>query len=310
MSLSVVIVTQNEEASLARTLESVRWPGGADGRADGGADSGPHGHMDSEIIVLDSGSTDNTVAIARGFGAKVFVEEWKGYAAQKNSALAKATGDWVLALDADEVVAPELADTIRDLVARPANNWDDLRSLAETMKITFDDRRWLRSILKQLKPGATVSAASFVAYRIPFKHHFLGRWLRWGGMYPDRKVRLFRRGHGRFRDRAVHESVEVTGGATASLQNAILHYGYPTLAGYLAAMDRYSTLAAGQMLREGRRPLPFFDTVLRPALTFLGRYLFRLGFLDGREGLLFHYHHARYVRWKYTKALARLASRS
>lgn len=250
MSLSVVIVTKNEEASLARALDSVRFA--------------------DEIIVLDSGSADRTLDIARSSGAKVFVEEWKGYAAQKNSAVAKATCEWVLSLDADEVLEPALA--------------------AEIQTISRD------------------GACPVSGYFIPFKHHFLGRWLRWGGMYPDRKLRLFRRGHGHFPARAVHESVQVTGATAAIARGAILHYGYPTLDVYLASMDRYSTLAAEQMLRDRRRPLPFLDTVLRPALTFLARYIFLLGFLDGREGLLFHYQHARYVRAKYLKALA--ASRS
>ena len=251
MSLSLVIVTKDEEANLARTLESVRFAGVAP----------------NEIIVLDSGSTDRTVEIARSFNARVFQEDWKGYAAQKNSAIDKASGDWILALDADEVVEPALATEIQSVV--PATS-------------------------------------KYAAFRIPFKHHFLGKQLRFGGMYPDRKPRLFRRGHARFGERAVHESVEVfdENAPIGELKHAILHYGYPTLAGYLAAMDRYSSLAAQQMLAEGRQPLPFFDTVLRPAASFIGRYIFLLGFLDGRPGLLFHYHHSRYVRAKYVKALA------
>jgi len=252
MSLSVVIVTKDEEANLARTLESVRF-----------ATVAPN-----EVVVLDSGSTDRTVAIAHSFHAKVFVEEWKGYAAQKNSAIDKASGDWILALDADEVVEPALAEEITSV---------------------------------------TISTASeTAAFRIPFKHHFLGKLLRFGGMSPDRKTRLFRRGHARFGERAVHESVAVfdADAHIGDLKHAILHYGYPTLTGYLATMERYSTLAAEQMHADGRRPIPFFDTVLRPALSFIGRYIFLLGFLDGRAGLLFHYHHSRYVRAKYTKALA------
>ena len=248
MSLSVVIVTKDEEANLARTLESVRFA--------------------DEIVVLDSGSADRTVAIARSFNARVFVEDWKGYAAQKNSAIDKAGGDWILALDADEVVEPALGKEIESVVG--------------------------------------LTDAKQAAFRIPFKHHFLGKQLRFGGMYPDRKMRLFRRGHARFGERAVHESVEVfdADAHVGEMKHAILHHGYPTLAGYLAAMDRYSSLAAQQMLAEGRDPVPFFDTVVRPVFTFIGRYIFLLGFFDGRAGLLFHYHHSRYVRAKYVKALA------
>ena len=284
MSLSVVIVTKNEEENLARTLESVRWA--------------------DEIIVVDSGSTDRTVEIARSFGAKVFVEEWKGYAAQKNSALDKATGDWILALDADEVAEPALARVVRRIVATPPD-LEEIRALSDTMSLSFADRRFLRSVVKQTEAAGepAKSAGGFVAFRIPFKHFFLGKWMRWGGFYPDRKIRLFRRGHGRFGERAVHESIQITGGATASLTPNILHYGYPTLSGYLSSMERYSSLAAEQMVAEGRRPIHFVDTVLRPIFTFFGRYFFRLGFLDGAKGLLFNFQHSRYVSWKYQKAL-------
>jgi glycosyltransferase involved in cell wall biosynthesis len=290
MSLSVVIVTHNEEENLPRTLASV-------GFAD-------------EIVVLDSGSTDRTVDIARSAGAKVFTEPWKGYAAQKNSAIDKATGEWVLALDADEVISPGLARSIRRLIGSPGGI-EDVRAMSETMQLSFMDRRFLRSLVRQSDTAwqPIDERAGFAAFRIPFKHHFLGHWLRFGGMYPDRKIRLFRRDAGRFSDRAVHESVTISNGAVAHMQHAILHYGYPTLAGYLAAMDRYSTLAAQQMVAEGRHPLPFLDTVLRPAFTFFGRYIFLLGFLDGPAGLTFHFHHSLYIRAKYEKALALLQSR-
>lgn len=291
MSLSVVLVTKNEEANLGRTLESIKWA--------------------DELIVVDSGSTDATVAIARAYGAKVFAEEWKGYAAQKNSALDKATCDWILALDADEVVSPGLARAIRRLIGTPEGA-EDVRSLSETLAISFADRRFLRSLLKQSDTAfqqAPDPRAAFVAYRIPFKHHFKGKFLRFGGMYPDKKIRLFRRGHGRFKERAVHESVEVTGGATASLHQPILHYAYPSLDFYLASMERYSTLAAQQMLAEGRRPRPVLDTILRPAFSFLGRTFLLGGFLDGPAGLTFHFHHSLYVRAKYVKALELLKAK-
>jgi len=284
MSLSVVIVTKDEEANLARTLESVRFAGVAP----------------NELIVLDSGSTDRTVEIAHSFGAKVFVEDWKGYAAQKNSAIDKASGDWILALDADEVVEPDLAKEIESVVrfGMPAIAW------ANDAKLDELDRVEGVMAAEELDEGRTISKQA--AFRIPFKHHFLGKLLRFGGMYPDRKMRLFRRGHARFGDRTVHESVAVfdENAHVGEMKHAILHYGYPTLAGYLASMDRYSTLAAEQMLAEGSEPIPFLDTVVRPAASFIGRYVFLLGFFDGRAGLLFHYHHLRYVRAKYVKALA------
>ena len=138
-TLSVVLITLNEAANLPRTLKSVEWA--------------------HEIVVVDSGSTDGTQEAARKAGARVFEEPWKGFAGQKNSAIAHATGDWVLSLDADEEVSAELAREIQEL-------------------------------LKQ-EPAMS-------AYRVPRLNHFLGRALRHGGYWPDPKLRLFRRGSARF----------------------------------------------------------------------------------------------------------------
>src|SRR5208337_2199900 len=138
--LSVVIITRNEEASIGRTLASVQ-PLVADGKG--------------EIIIVDSGSTDRTVEIAKSFGAKVFVEEWKGYAAQKNSAIDKATGDWILSLDADE----ELGDVAREFVLLVLSGSHDVLS----------------------------HSAGFWLSR---RNYFLGRWMRHGGFYPDAKLRM------------------------------------------------------------------------------------------------------------------------
>ena len=215
LSLSVVIITMNEEANLARTLQSVAWA--------------------DEIVVVDSGSTDRTREIAESFHAKFFVEEWKGFAAQKNFALEKASGDWVLSLDADEEVEPALADEIRSTLA------------------------------------ANPSAAGFW---IPRKNFFLGRWIRHGGFYPDPKLRLFRRGAGQFEDRLVHEDVQVSG-PTAKLKNHLLHHAYPTLESYLEHMNRYSSLGAEmavarrparlQLPRHRHPPAPDLLLQLRPA---------------------------------------------
>jgi glycosyltransferase involved in cell wall biosynthesis len=242
MTLSVVLITFNEEANLARTLESVRWA--------------------DEIIVVDSGSTDRTVEIARGYGAKVFVEEWKGFAAQKNSAIDKASCDWVLSLDADEEVSQELGAEIR-------------------AKLQSD--------------------ASPDGFEIPRKNIILGRWLRWGGNWPDRKLRLFRRAKGRVIERPVHEVIQVEG-ADGRLESPLIHHAYPTLESYLEHMQRYSTLAAEVIVKERKQTWFWFDVWLRPLITFKWRYFFRLGFLDGREGFLFHLYHAMYVSWKYAKA--------
>ena len=246
MSLSVVIVTQDEEANLGRTLQSVNWA--------------------DERIVLDSGSTDRTLDIAREQGAQVFEESWKGYANQKNSAIAKASGDWVLSLDADEEVSPELAESIKHAIS---------------------------------------ASEAYNGYFMARRNFFLGRWIRHGGFYPDRKLRLFRRGTGQFVERDVHETIRVDG-RTATLSGDLIHHAYPTLSGYIDTMNRYSSLGAQIVLRDGKASRSFVaflaNVYYRPAFNLTWNYVFRGGFLDGREGFLLHLYHNVYVSWKYAKA--------
>ena len=228
-----------------------------------------------EIIVVDSGSTDRTVEIAKSFGAKVFKEAWKGFAAQKNSAIEKATGDWILSLDADEELSEAAAATLERI----------------------------------LGPDAQVYANCSGVWLVR-KNYFLGRWIRYGGFYPDKKLRFFRRAAGRFEERAVHETVQVDGrternvGMDIVMEGpcALLHHAYPTLSSYIDHMNRYSSLGAQMAVEKGRIRFSLFNIVLRPAATFIYNYIFRLGFLDGREGLLLHLYHAVYVSWKYAKA--------
>jgi glycosyltransferase involved in cell wall biosynthesis len=245
-TLSVAIITLNEEANLARTLESVRWA--------------------DEIVVVDSRSTDATRSIANSYGARFVDERWRGFAAQKNYALGLCTSDWLLSLDADEAVSPELAISIQKIIAGP--------------------------------PGST-------AYYVPRRNYFLGRWMRHGGYYPDAKLRLFPRGMGTFQQAPVHETVAVAG-STALLNGDVLHHAYPTLGSYLEHMERYSTLGAQVAIARGRTGRSLFAFVngvlLNPLATFLYNYGVRLGFLDGREGLLLHLYHSAYVSWKYAKA--------
>ncbi len=248
--LSVAIITQDEERNLARTLASVSFA--------------------NEIVVVDSGSTDATVAIAEAFGARVFTRPWPGFAAQKNFAITQCTGDWVLSLDADEELSPELCRQL--------------------------------SVLLPTNPPAD-------AYFLPRRNLFLNRWIKHGGYYPDRKLRLFRRSaanfDAHFEERPVHETI-VFDGESSTLDYDLIHHAYPTLEDYLEHMDRYSTLGAQLLVTQGRtsRSFPAFawNVFLVPQLTFFWNYFCRLGFLDGREGLLLHLYHSTYVSWKYAKA--------
>jgi glycosyltransferase involved in cell wall biosynthesis len=291
--LSVVIITYNEEANIARTLESVK-PLVSDGKG--------------EIIVVDSGSTDRTVEIAKSFGAKVFAEEWKGYAAQKNSAIDKAEGDWILSLDADESLERGTASTIHLLMSKP-NSFTE-RELRNMVMAKGGDSLDTVEMVMAYEEGHRVNSTrsaeeiplALSGYWFPRKNHFLGRWIKHGGFWPDPKLRLFRRGYGRFEARAVHETLKVDGYTARLKSGAILHHSYPTLSDYIDHMNRYSSLGAEMVAAKGPVRFSIANIVLRPIFTFIYNYIFRLGFLDGRECLLLHLYHAVYVSWKYAKA--------
>ncbi len=279
MTLSVVVITKNEETNIGRTLASVV-------------------NLADEVIVVDSGSTDRTLEIARSFGSKVkvFVEEWKGFARQKNSAIEKASGEWILSLDADEEVSAELAAEIRANLQPP-----DTRTIERYARRTDDIVEATQAYEEE--HGRTIADTKngmFFAFFVPRKNFFLGRWVRFGGFYPDRKLRLVRRDIARFEDRAVHEDIKVAGPAGA-LRNPLLHHAYPTLTSYIEHMDRYSSLGAQMAVEKDRSGFSLMDVVVRPVATFFYNYVLRRGFLDGREGLLLHLYHATYVSWKYAK---------
>jgi hypothetical protein len=141
-----------------------------------------------------------------------------------------------------------------------------------------------------------------VGFWIARKNFFLGRWIKHGGFWPDRKLRLFRRGCARFEDRLVHEDASLTYGVSGRFQHALLHHSYPTLADYIDHMNRYSSLGAEMAVAKGRTGFSLFDIAVRPFVTFIYNYFFRFGFLDGREGMLLHLYHCVYVSWKYAKA--------
>ncbi len=192
MKLSVVLITRNEADNIAACLESVAWA--------------------DELVVLDSGSSDETVAICKRYGARVEVSpDWPGFGPQKNRALDLASGDWLLSIDADERVTPELRAEIEQVLKAPE---------AE-------------------------------AYEMPRLSSYLGRPMRHGGWWPDHVTRLFRRGAARFNEARVHESLQVQG-RTGRLRNHLVHYSFRNLGQVIAKMDAYSTYAADSMAERGR----------------------------------------------------------
>jgi glycosyltransferase involved in cell wall biosynthesis len=207
-----------------------------------------------EIVVVDAESSDATVEIARRFTDRVIVRPWPGFAAQKNFAAGHAQGDWILSVDADEEVSAELRGEILTVLDGPP---------------------------------------PIAGYAVPRRNIFWGRWIRHGGLYPDWQVRLFQRGRGRFVERAVHESVEVTGDVER-LGGPLVHRSYESITQFLERANRYSSLAADDLARGGRR-VGSGQLVLRPLGRFLTMYVLRRGFLDGTPGLLLAALYAYYV---------------
>ena len=241
MKISGVVITLDEERSLARAIHSMAFC--------------------DEIVVVDSGSTDRTVEIARELGARVVTREWTGYAEQKNFAASQASHDWILSLDADEEVSPALARSVREL------------------------------------QRASDRAAGYV---FPRRARYLGRWIHHSGWYPDAKVRLYDRRRGRWVGDFVHESVTVDG-PVARLDGDLLHYTCETFEQHIATVNRYTTLAARQMRRGGRRP-GLLAILTAPPWTIFRTYVLRLGFLDGFAGVLIAVMAGFYVFSKYAKA--------
>ena len=223
-TLSVILITKNEEANVAACLDSVRFA--------------------DQIIVVDSGSTDNTVKIAQSAGAQVMQTlDWPGFGMQKNRALALATCDWVLSIDADERISAELADQIQ---------------------------------------SAMLSLES-AAFQIPRLTQFCGKWIRHCGWTPDYVLRLFKRESAHFSNDLVHERLIQIKGTSEKLSAPIHHYSYPTPAEYWRKLDQYSQAWALQRYTEGRK-VGMFRAGVSGLTAFVRSYFFRLGFLDGAMG--------------------------
>ena len=243
MRISAAIITLNEEDSLPRALASVSFC--------------------DEVVVVDSGSSDRTCEIARQSGARVFERNWSGYADQKNFAAQSASHDWILALDADEEVTPDLQASVQALQAGQPQH---------------------------------------AGYRFPRLARYLGRWIRHSGWYPDAKVRLYDRRRARWYGDYVHESVRVDG-SVGDLTGDLLHYTCDSFDDHRRRVDRYTDLAARELIDQ-RRPVGLGRLLISPPWAFLRSYILQQGFRDGPEGLLIARMAASYVYSKYAKARA------
>ncbi|WP_344761502.1 glycosyltransferase family 2 protein [Actimicrobium antarcticum] len=226
VKLSVIVITKNEARNIGACMDSVGFA--------------------NQWIIVDSGSTDGTVAIARDFGADVLeTSDWPGFGPQKNRALAAAEGEWVLSLDADERITPALRDEILRIINAPQHD----------------------------------------AYALPRLSSFCGQFIRHSGWYPDHVVRLWRRGCATFSDNLVHERVLVERGTTGRLTNPIIHYSYRDDGDFLRKLEQYSELGARQAYAAGKRG-SLRKAFAHSLSAFLRSFVFKRGFLDGRAGLI------------------------
>lgn len=226
MKLSVIIITKNEAHNLRACLDSVQFA--------------------DEIVVVDSGSTDGTLSIAREAGASVVeTNDWPGFGPQKNRALHAASGEWILSIDADERISINLRDEILAIIQQPQHD----------------------------------------AYLVPRLSCFCGSFIRHSGWYPDYIVRLFKRGAGKFSDDLVHEKIILAKTTCGRLQNHLIHYSYADDETYLRKLQLYSSLGAQQAYQAGKR-CGLTAAIVHGIAAFMRSYIFKRGWLDGRAGLM------------------------
>ena len=226
LPISVLLPTYNSAAIVRDTLESIKWA--------------------DEILVVDSYSTDETLNICRGYGARIIQHENVNSAKQKNWAAPQCRHEWVLQIDSDEVLELDLKEEIEHAVTHASPN----------------DH----------------------AFRIPRKNHILGRWMRYSGIYPDYQTRLFRRDRGRWMDREVHAHVVVSG-KVGTLLHHIMHYGMPNISKQLRNLDRYTRYEADEMYKQGIH-FHWYRLIIRQWEVFFYRYLWLRGFSDGWRGFI------------------------
>jgi glycosyltransferase involved in cell wall biosynthesis len=240
LPVSVYVLTYNNRRTIERCLKSVGWA--------------------EELVIVDSISTDGTYEICQRYTDKAYQREWKGHRDQYQYAADLTSREWIMFVDADEEVPPELVEEIRRELKGEARDWD-----------------------------------GFFVYR---RTYYLGRWIRYGGWYPDGEIRLYRRDRGRW-EGGLHAKV-VVDGKVGFLKSRYLHYTYRDISDQIRTIDRYSQIAAEDMARNGER-LSLFKLLFHPPFRFIKEYLFKLGFRDGLPGLIIIVSTMFYVFIKYAK---------
>lgn len=241
--ISIIVITKNEADDIRECLKSISWA--------------------DEIIILDSGSSDDTVKIAREFSKLVYIsQDWQGFGIQKNRALAYATHNWVLSIDADERITPELRTEIQKAIAEPNSN---------------------------------------SGFRIPRSSSYCGKFMRHSGWSPDYVVRLFRKDSGKFSENIVHESLVINGNI-GTLNYPIRHYAFSDLDEVLDKINRYSSAGASQKLNQGKRS-SLGKAIRHGLWAFMRTFFIQAGFLDGREGFMLAVSNAEGVYYRYLKLM-------
>jgi glycosyltransferase involved in cell wall biosynthesis len=247
MKITALIITKNEEQNIGGCLDSVKW-------------------MDDRVVV-DACSTDRTVEIAKGMGARVFTRPWPGYGAQRNFSLEQASTEWVFVIDADERVTPELRSEIEIVLRQP-------------------------------------SPEDVAAYEVPRRNYFYGKWIRYGGIYPDYTPRLFRRSLGRYGEVPLHEPLLLNGKAVR-LQSPLDHYSMPTIGGHVRKMMRYTSLGADDKLKR-RAWVSALDIAGNHLVTAFKTYVLKQGWRDGVHGIVVAGFAGLHTFVKYAKSWERL----
>lgn len=224
--ISVSIITKNEERNILRCLKSVTWA--------------------DEIIVVDSGSTDKTLTICRGFKkCKIIQTEWKGFGRTKQIGVDACNNEWVLSIDADEEVSPGLRDEILSIIPKKL----------------------------------------FSSYKIKRESYYLSKKIKYCGWDKDYPLRLFQKKHGHFNSESVHESVVIDNNSTSEIHSSLLHYPYPTLEHHLNKINLYTSLGAEKHHKNHKKSSIVFS-LSSAVIKFIKMYLLKRGFLDGKEGLI------------------------
>ncbi|MCB0749128.1 MAG: glycosyltransferase family 2 protein [Ignavibacteriae bacterium] len=237
--ISATLIVKNEEKNIARCLKSLSWV--------------------DEIVVVDSYSTDRTVEICNEYNCKVIQTAWLGFGKTKKFAVDNASHDWILSIDADEEVTPELQKKIKELLVKPY----------------------------------------YKGYYIKRKSFYLGKEVKHCGWNKDYPVRLFNRNFGNFNDKEVHESIKIKS-EKSKIHEPLLHYTYQTIASHIEKVNRYSSLAAEELIKK-EKYYSVFSAVIFGIVRFIKMYFIQLGFLDGRIGFILCYNSAFSVYLKYVK---------